>query len=547
MPPLKGRTEPRIFTPPLRDLTPETSLGFNAITFAREVLHITLRPWQEWLLIHALELDMTTVPGHPEFDPDTPPSRYNDFRFRTVIVEVGRQNGKTVVMVVLGLWRLFSDGAAEILSSAQDLSVAEGTLKDAFAMAKKEPELTALLPWKMDRGEWVPYMRMTNGSQAIHLAAVPAGLEHVLDVAGTMPSWSVVATNRGGGRSHSAELVLLDELREHMNYDSWDAVTPAARERPRNQVWAFSNAGDSRSVVLRKQRNIGLSAIDAGRTDAEQLGLFEWSAEPGCSIFDPDGWSAANPSMGYGVRTEKDMLAEARQAVDPDDPKHSDTAFRTEYLCQWVEHMDDGKFPATAWAACLDPDSRRASGAQVFVGLDVGLDGKSCFIAGVSRREDGDWHSEVIAGWPGVNLAAEWLAVRKGRGWFDGRVAVNSRQAPATVLIPQLRAAGLDVVEWQGPEVSASTMAAYDAVMSGRVHHRGQPVLDAAVAGSVAKQFGDAWSLDRAHSRNDVSPLVALVAALWLAEQPAAKKSAYAADDWDVEGPAEDDGGLMFV
>lgn len=553
MPARKGSTEPRIFTPPLRPLTRETSLGFSAIDFAREVLHITLRPWQEWLLIHALELDMTTVPGNPEFDPDTPPNRYNDFRFRTVIVEVGRQNGKTVVMVVLGLWRLFSDGAAEILSSAQDLSVAEGTLKSAFTMARQEPELTAFLPWRMDRGEWVPYMRTMNGANAIHLAACPDGLEHVLDVAGEMPKWSVVATNRGGGRSHSAELVLLDELREHLSHDSWNAMVPASRERPRNQAWAFSNAGDSRSVVLRKYRNIGLSAIEQDRTAEEQLGLFEWSAEPGCSIFDPDGWAAANPSMGYGVRTERDMLAEARQAIDPDDTdlEHSETAFRTEYLCQWVDHMSDGRFPSAAWDAARDPDSRRADGSPVYVGIDVGIDAKSCFIVGVSRRADGDWHAEVLAGWPGTALAVEWLAARKGRvPWFDGRVAVNTKQAPATVLVQGLTDAGIEVVEWQGPDVSAATMSAYDIVTGGRLHHRGQPVLDDAVAGSVGKSFGDAWSLDRARSRHDVSPLVAMVAALWLAEQPAARKSAYSADDWDAAGPIEppdDDDGLLIV
>ena len=34
---LRGSTEPRVFTPPLRELTPETSLGFACIDFAREI------------------------------------------------------------------------------------------------------------------------------------------------------------------------------------------------------------------------------------------------------------------------------------------------------------------------------------------------------------------------------------------------------------------------------------------------------------------------------------------------------------------------------
>lgn len=51
-----GVTLPRIFTPPLRPLTKETSNGFAVIAFAEIMLHVHLYPWQQWLLVHALEL-----------------------------------------------------------------------------------------------------------------------------------------------------------------------------------------------------------------------------------------------------------------------------------------------------------------------------------------------------------------------------------------------------------------------------------------------------------------------------------------------------------
>ena len=43
-----GSEVPRIWTPPLRPLTPETSLGFSAIAFAEDVLLLPLLPWL-WL------------------------------------------------------------------------------------------------------------------------------------------------------------------------------------------------------------------------------------------------------------------------------------------------------------------------------------------------------------------------------------------------------------------------------------------------------------------------------------------------------------------
>lgn len=82
-----GITTPRIYTPPLRPLTPATSDGYGVIEFAERFLHVNLYPWQKWLLIHGLETN-----------PD------GSYRFRRVVAEVARQNGKTTVMSVLCAW-----------------------------------------------------------------------------------------------------------------------------------------------------------------------------------------------------------------------------------------------------------------------------------------------------------------------------------------------------------------------------------------------------------------------------------------------------------
>ena len=81
-----GREQPRIFTPPLRPLTRKTTLGFDVIDFA-EAIGIDLFPWQRWLLVHMLEL-LTD----------------GSLRFRTVVVLVARQNGKSTLSQVLALW-----------------------------------------------------------------------------------------------------------------------------------------------------------------------------------------------------------------------------------------------------------------------------------------------------------------------------------------------------------------------------------------------------------------------------------------------------------
>lgn len=545
----KGNTEPRVFTPPLSGLTPETSLGFEVIEFAENILGITLRPWQKWLFIHALELD--------------PESDYQDYRFRQVVVLVGRQNGKTLIMIVLGLWRLFVDGAAEILSTAQNLAVAEKTLKDAFKIAKNTPAMVKYLPHRVERGKWVPFMRTANGSNQIELSSVPVGLEDVLDVSGAMPAWFVVATN-GGGRSFSADVALLDEVREHHNEDVWDAVAPTTAERPRNQIWAFSNAGDRRSVVLRRLRNVGLAALNSGDTSEERLGLFEWSAEPGRSIFDPDGWAEANPSLGYGNRTERDMKALAKQALDPEAKDASENGFKTEYLCQWVEKLEQGKITKELWAALADPLEEFVTGTKVHVGVDVGVEGGAAHIAVAFERPDGKWHVEVVASRSGFRWVVDWLKAREN-DWFSGEVGIQSSgNAPAAALAPLLTAAGFTVAEWKGADWTGSVMAYYTAIQEGLVAHPGRDplhpeeptLLEVSATGVKDRKFGDVFVWDREKSNGDAAPFVATNIAWWLGNRiDQGFVSAYAGDDWDDEelgittnSDSDDDfDGLMFV
>ena len=128
----RGYAEPRIWTKPLRELTPETSLGFEVIDYAREGLHVELRPWQKWLLIHALELNED-----------------GSYRFKKVIVLVARQNGKTMLASVLSSWWLFVDSQRhpervpplkfKIVGTAQNLDIAREPWSQVRLWCNPEP------------------------------------------------------------------------------------------------------------------------------------------------------------------------------------------------------------------------------------------------------------------------------------------------------------------------------------------------------------------------------------------------------------------------
>lgn len=476
----KGSTEPRLFTPPLRALTPDTSWGFECIDFLENVLGWELLPYQRWLYQHALEKSLDG----------------KGYRFQTIVVLISRQSGKTMWLKGLGLWKLYMDGAKQVLISAQNLEFAETTLTEAVEEVKNNKTLLA---------EFQKFSQ-TNGKFRMVL---DGGRE-----------WRAAVSTRKGGRSLSVDLAMLDELREHQNWLAWNAIVPTTTARPRSLVVAASNAGDATSVVLRSLRDGCVNRIVTGQTADTRTGLFEWSAPDDVDPLDQQYWGMANPAMGYLF--EADTLAARAEAM------HDNMAgFKTEHLCQWVDALDPGIIPSEHWAATTDPQSKRADDSTVWASVDVNFQRTKGYVAIAARRDDGRLHLEVVAAERGTDWIVPWLTERKDR--FAG-VVVQARGAPASGLIEPLREAGVEVLELGGSELTKCYGYMFDLICEHKVAHRPSPVLDAAAESAKAKVIGDSWVVDRKNSTADASPLVACFQAAW-GEQQHDQISVYATED----------------
>lgn len=519
-----GSETPRIWTPPLRELTAETSLGFECIAFAEETLGLQLRPWQRWFLIHALEL-------HPdEVD------EYGDpvFRFRKVILLVGRQNGKSTVMQALTLWRLFIDRCGLVIGTAQDLEVAESLWAESLDMALDVDELR-------DEIEQGGKIERQPGRKMFRLRS--------------RETYKVKAASRRGGRGLSGELVLLDELREHQSWDAWAAVTKTTNAKARAQIYGISNAGDASSIVLRYLRKTahaelgdpdGLNddtapdeLVDDSLVDDEididsGLGIFEWSAPVGAALTDPEALAQSNPSLGYGGMRLATLLSDAK--TDPE------WVFRTEVMCQWSEGTLEGLYPPGSWEASADEASSRGPGQPVALCVDVSWDRSHAHVGLASFRADGDVHVELIASRAGNDWVLPWLlSEERSEVVRAAPVAVQSGRTPAQSLVEPMRDAGINVIEWSGPDLTSGFGDFYDMVRAAigegtgkrRVWHRNQSPLNLAAATAVSKPSGDAWVIDRKKSASDAAPLIAVNGAAWclLAGLAKPKRSKYEDSD----------------
>src|SRR3954471_5251602 len=124
-----GRVQPRLWTPPLRDLSQEdASWGYDFIAFC-ELIGFPLDPWQCWLAVHLGEL-------------------YEDgsARYRKAIILVARQNGKTIFTRLLILYWMWVERVPLIYATSTDRGVAKASWRKVLDMAEACPLLAEALP-----------------------------------------------------------------------------------------------------------------------------------------------------------------------------------------------------------------------------------------------------------------------------------------------------------------------------------------------------------------------------------------------------------------
>jgi phage terminase large subunit-like protein len=449
---------------------------------------IPFLPWQRWLLIHALEL--------------LPDGR---FRYRTVLVLVSRQNGKTKVVEIKNLFKMFALGVPLVLGTAQDLDTAEETWESALEIVQQTEELAAELD----------DVKLVNGKKSFTLASGSR--------------WKVRAATRRGGRGLSGDDVNLDELREHLTWESWGAVTKTTTARPAAQIWGFSNAGDNRSVVLNDLQAKGRAAARKPETASPGTGLFEWSADddircdcerqpgelhgPDCRMRDPEAWAQANPALGYTISVE---TLEGFLDSDPDE------TFLTEHLCIRVPDLGGRAIDVGQWAKLLDQDSHRVG--DIALAVDISPKRDHAAIGVFGPRADGLGHTQLAdyrpgTGWTVARLAElkrelDPIAIAMGAGTYN---SLKTELAEAGMTVPEdpHKPKRGDLIVLSAADMSAATGQLLDAVQQSTIRHIGQPPLDASVSGAKTREVGDTVAWSRKNAEADTCPLVVVTEAQW--------------------------------
>lgn len=449
---LLGSTEPRLWTRPLRELTPETSYGFNVIEFAKDVLKEPLDDWQAWAAVHAGEL---LPDGRP--------------RFRTILICVARQNGKTHLLKVLSLFWLYAEKCPLVTGMSTNLD----TAREAWTKAVDDAESNLTLR------RLTQTIRRANGQETL--------------ITKDKARYRIAASNRTGGRGFTIHRLVLDELREHRSWEAWNASVPATNAVPDAQIFAISNAGDDGSEVLNSLRESALSGTDG------RLGILEWSAPEGVDVLDPAGWVAANPNLGRRLDESAISGPAARAKASGG---QEEASFKTEMLCQRVRSLDAGVDPAAWHRAGVDGDLL-AVRSRIALALDMSPDGLHATLCAAAVVRPGVVRVEAVAAWGGIGCSGAlradlpaWLERVKARslGWYPGGpAAALMADLGKTAVMPR----GVEVTEIRG-DMAAVCMGFAEQLSVGAIEHPiGDQLLDAHILGAEKLRRGDTWVFSR--------------------------------------------------
>lgn len=392
----------------------------------------------------------------------------------------GAGKNETVIARELAGLRLF--GEQLILHTAHEFKTANESFLRLVSIFENFDDLRRL----------VARIRYANGEQGIEFLSGQR--------------LKFLARTGGAGRGFAGvDLLVLDEA-QHLQPEHLAALGPTMLANPNAQAWAMGSGGLSSSEVAWRWRRQGLTG------GADRFAYVEFTAEhvrllDGKVItirpdsMDRAAWAKAMPAYGYYVSDESVL-----QLYDLLGPEK----FSREGLCMWDAEPNSGGgiVPLDLWQA-LAYNGRPAKRLRYALDVDENADGQQWASIGCS---DGT-HLELVTP-PTAGPGTRWVVAECVKHRAKIGELLVAGDGPASVLIPDLEAAGVAVHKVTPEEFQAASMTMLTAVVDQTVHHLNQPVLNAAVAGALARDVGDGkWRLSRTLSQVDIGPFCAVAMA----------------------------------
>lgn len=455
-----SRVSDLLDAPPLHATqpTPGAKHDLLQIELISKVLGVPLMPWQKYVARVASE-------RHPD-DP-------RRFRYRTIILTVPRQSGKTTLMRTILTQRAIVENSRSAFYTAQTGKDATARWKDLISQIEK-CFLQAYTDTRMSQG--AQSMSFENGSSISPFAPTPKSLH-----------------------GYTPDDVMLDEIFE------WDqeqgemlmgAVKPAQQTRIGRQLWLVSTMGTEDSTFLDEWLEKGRESLDDPES---QIAYFEWALEDGLDEYDPDNWDF-HPALGHTI--QKEDLAEASE-------NHGRGEWNRAYMNRKTKVAEKWKDDETLLQITKQFEAP-ASRAQVHLAWEVD-----------PKKAGG---AAIVAAWnvDGIIHAMPFY-MEPGRSWVIDvlRESIGQRFASITYDNTAMNRHYADSIHDHGVMRALNTQEYTSACMmlDELIETKGIVIADSVElrdhTQSVAtKTLGEGWAISRTKSTGDVSLAVAMAVAV---------------------------------
>ena len=423
--------------------------------------------WQKWLLKHMLERYPMTHALYP-----------GQLRYRQIVVSMGRQNGKSLLGAILGVYGLLLHQ-----QGAQVISLASSTDQARIIYSR--------VLFTIQNNEYLK-KRFKKATE-----------QRGITTADGSGRYDVKAAKEAALQGIPMSLCLFDEL--HLaKRGMWSAAVLGTAQRKDGMVIGITTAGDQSSETLLDLYKLGYQASQ-GDPELERFGFFVWQADDGSQIDDPTALKSANPSIDAGRLDLNTVLSDIRSI-----PEHEAKRYR---LNQFISGTAESWIPSDVFA--------RASGdgitkqENVVISVDRTKNWEYATIGAARKTEDGTFETELVATYAGATENVLYNRIRDlyARGGVTA-IALDDRQL--SNLAKRLKADGLPVWQLWTKEISSACSTVYAMFSSGVVKHRNDPLLQLQSPKGIAKYTGETWLISRKESLGDVDALMATVMALYV-------------------------------
>ena len=454
--PLRGATQPRVHSPLLKG----KSRYQEILDMVDRLKMDKLMPYQEWVLKDMMAVD-----------------KKNQYRRKTSLLLISRQNGKSHLGRVRVIWGMFFGDEKKLIIMSANRATSLMLFREIAWIIESTPELKAM----------TKAIRYANGGERIELL--------------NGATLDVISDNSSSPRGRTADFLWIDEIRE-ISEDGYKAAVPVTRARANAQTFLTSNAGDHFSSVLN-------SLVERAKEyPPETFAYYEYSAPQYCKIditldsFWRDAVAPSNPALGYTITKESIEEAIATNPIEQT---------RTETLCQWIDSLQS-PWPHGVLEETSDNTLEMSPGPYTIFAFDVSPSRRNGSLVAGQLLPDGRIGMGILETYSSQMAIDELKMAASIKAWCDlykPRLVCFDKYATQTIA-DRLLQSGVMCEDVSGQQFYKACGDLLEGLVNHRVVHNGQAELIQQMNNCAAKVNDSAWRIIKRKSAGDISAPIGL-------------------------------------